>query len=133
MTTGNIILLVVLGLLLVASPILMTRRNKREQERQKQLIDSLKIGDFVLTYSGIFGKITEIVEKETGKFVVLETGEKTKNFITVSENAIYTVTNNNAKVYDANGQAKPAAEAATAPEVAEEQPTKKSKQPKTAE
>lgn len=98
-SAGNIVLLVVLALLLILYPVLMVRRNKREQEKQKQLTDSLKTGEYVLTYSGIFGKITEIIEKEVGKFLVIETGEKNKTYVTVSENAIYTVVNNNPKVY----------------------------------
>lgn len=106
MGTGNIILIVVLVLLLVLYPVLMMRKNKREQEKQQQLVNSLKAGEYVLTYSGIFGKITEVIEKEVGKFVVIETGEKKKNYITVSENAIYSVVNNNPKVYDENGEVK---------------------------
>lgn len=98
-SAGNIVLLVVLALLLILYPVLMVRRNKKEQEKQKQLTDSLKTGEYVLTYSGIFGKITEIIEKEVGKFLVIETGEKNKTYVTVSENAIYTVVNNNPKVY----------------------------------
>lgn len=104
MATENIVLLVVLALLLILYPVMMMRRNKKEQEKQKMLIESLKVGEYVLTYSGIFGKITEIVEKEIGKFVVIETGEKKKSFVTVSENAIYSVVNNNPKVYDENGE-----------------------------
>lgn len=106
MQTGNIILLVVLVLLLVLYPVLMMRKNKREQEKQKELVDSLRPGEYVLTYSGIHGKITEVVEKEIGKFVVIETGEKKKSYITVSENAVYSVVNNNPKVYDENGDVK---------------------------
>ena len=104
MSSGNIILLVVLVALLVLYPVLMMRRNKREQEKQRQLIESLKPGEYVLTYSGIFGKITEVLEKEIGKFIVIETGESKKTFITVSENAIYSVVNNNPKLYDVNGE-----------------------------
>ena len=104
MTTGNIVLLVVLVLLLILYPVMMMRRNKKEQEKQKMLIESLKVGEYVLTYSGVFGKITEVVEKEIGKFIVIETGEKKKNYVTVSENAIYSVVNNNPKLYDENGE-----------------------------
>ena len=104
MSNMNIVLIVVLVALLVLYPVLMMRRNKREQEKQRQLIESLKPGEYVLTYSGIFGKITEVLEKEVGKFLVIETGEKKKNHITVSENAIYTVVTNNPKLYDVNGE-----------------------------
>ena len=37
---------------------------------------------------------------------MFETGEKKKSYITVSENAIYSVVNNNPKVYDENGEVK---------------------------
>lgn len=131
MSSGNIILLVVLVALLVLYPVLMMRRNKREQEKQRQLIESLKPGEYVLTYSGIFGKITEVLEKEVGKFLVIETGENKKNHITVSENAIYTVVNNNPKLYDVNGEEikpeeKPEVEVVVEEEPKEEKETKKS-------
>lgn len=103
MTIGNIILLGLLVVLIIAWPILTFNRNKKEQEKQKQLISSLKKGEYVLTYSGIFGKILEIKEKEVGKFVVIETGETHKNCVTVSENAIYMIVNNNPKVFDMEG------------------------------
>ena len=138
MSSGNIILLVVLVALLVLYPVLMMKRNKREQEKQRQLIESLKPGEYVLTYSGIFGKITEVLEKEVGKFLVIETGENKKTHITVSENAIYTVVNNNPKLYDVNGEEiKPeekneveivvAKEEVEMQEEPKEEPTKKSK------
>jgi len=103
MELGNIVLIVVLGLLLIMYPVLMFRRNKREQEKQKALVDSLKVGEYVITYSGVFGKIVEIVDKEIGKFVTIETGESHKNYVTISVNAIYMQANNNPKVYDAEG------------------------------
>ena len=104
MTPGNIVLLVVFVLLLVMYPILMSRRNKAAIQKQQELIDSLKPGTYVLTYSGIFGKIVEIVEKEVERYIVIETGEKKKSFVTVSERAIQSITNNNPKVYDENGE-----------------------------
>ena len=101
---GDIILLVVLLALLILYPVLMIRRNKKEQQRQKDLVDALKVGEYVLTYSGVFGKIVEMTEKEMGKFIVIETGEKHKNYVTVSENAIYMLANNNPKIYNADGE-----------------------------
>lgn len=106
MNPASIVLMVVVLLLLVLYPILMMRRNKREQEKQKQMVESLRVGEYVLTYSGVFGKITEIIEKEVGKFLVIETGESNKNYVTVSENAIYSIVNNNPKVYDEHGEVK---------------------------
>lgn len=100
MDVGNIILIVALLALLVMYPIMMFRKNKKEQERQNTLIDSLAVGQFIITYSGVFGKIVEIKEKEFGKFVTLETGESHKNYVTISVNAVYMITNNNPKIYD---------------------------------
>lgn len=102
----SIVLFAVLIILIVLSPIFMMRRNKKEQEKQKSLISSLKKGEYVITYSGVFGKITEIIEKEVGKFIVIETGEAHKTYVTVSENAIYMVVNNNPKIYTAEGEVK---------------------------
>ena len=84
-----------------------------------------------MTYSGIFGKITEVLEKEIGKFIVIETGESKKTFITVSENAIYSVVNNNPKLYDVNGEEikpeeKPEVEVIVEEEPKEEKEAKKS-------
>ena len=103
-STGTIIMLV---LMFIAYPILISKKNKREQERQQQLINSLKKGEYILTYSGVFGKITEILEKEFGKFFVIETGEKHKSYMTVSENAVYMLTNNNPKSYNKDGEVIP--------------------------
>lgn len=105
-TTENIILFAVLLGLLILYPVLMVRRNKKEQEKQKNLINGLKKGEYVITYSGVFGKITEIIEKEVGKFIVIETGETHKTHVTLSENAIYMIVNNNPKVYTAEGDVK---------------------------
>lgn len=123
MTVGSIILLALFAVLLVAWPILTVNRNKKEHEKQMQLISSLKKGEYVLTYSGIFGKILEILEKEIGRLIVIETGEKHKNCVTVSENAIYMIVNNNPKVYDMEGnvvKTEPKAEEVKESEVVEE-------------
>lgn len=101
---GNVLLVVALLLLLVMYPIMMFKKNRREQDKQNALVDSLAVGQFVITYSGVFGKIVEIKEKEFGKFLTLETGEAHKNYVTISVNAVYTITNNNPKVYDNDGK-----------------------------
>jgi len=94
MTDQGIILIAILVALLVIYPFLMSFRNKREQQKQMSMANSLKKGDFIITYSGVYGKITEISEKEMGKFITIETGESHKNYVTVSANAVYMVTSN---------------------------------------
>lgn len=106
---GNIVMLIVLAAILLLFPIYLFVRNKKEQKKQVDLIENLKVGEYVITYSGVFGKIVEIVDKEMGRFLTIETGESHKNYVTVSANAIYMLANNNPKVYDENGnEVKPA-------------------------
>lgn len=90
----GLILIIVLIALLVIYPFLMSFRNKKEQQKQTAMANSLKKGDYIITYSGVYGKITEISEKEIGKFITIETGETHKNYVTISANAVYMVTNN---------------------------------------
>lgn len=101
---GSIVLIVALLALLVMYPVMMFKKNKREQDKQNVLVESLTVGQYVITYSGVFGKIVEIKEKEFGRFITLETGEAHKNYVTVSVNAVYTITNNNPKVLDNDGK-----------------------------
>lgn len=39
---------------------MLYRPNKQEQEKRKTLLDSLKVGDKVITIGGIYGTITKI-------------------------------------------------------------------------
>ncbi len=94
-----ILLVLVIGIFL-----LNYFRSKKNQESMKNMVDSLKVGDNVKTYSGIYGKIIEIVETTDGKVAVLETGsEKNKGIFSIDINAIYGIDEKKPVVYDANG------------------------------
>ncbi len=94
-----ILLVLVIGIFL-----LNYFRSKKNQESMKNMVDSLKVGDNVKTYSGIYGKIIEIVETTDGKVAVLETGsEKDKGIFSIDINAIYGIDEKKPVVYDANG------------------------------
>lgn len=94
-----ILLVLVIGIFL-----LNYFRSKKNQESMKNMVDSLKVGDSVKTYSGIYGKIIEIVETTDGKVAVLETGsEKNKGIFSIDINAIYGIDEKKPVVYDANG------------------------------
>ncbi len=93
-TTENIvnyILIAVVVLMLIALPIMMNQKNKRETQKIQEQTNSLKVGDKILTTSGVYGTITEIKFDDTQKLVVIETGGKTKSYMTVDAYAIYTV------------------------------------------
>lgn len=94
-----ILLVLVIGIFL-----LNYFRSKKNQESMKNMVDALKVGDNVKTYSGIYGKIIEIVETTDGKVAVLETGsEKNKGIFSIDINAIYGIDEKKPVVYDANG------------------------------
>lgn len=94
-----ILLVLVIGIFL-----LNYFRSKKNQESMKNMVDFLKVGDSVKTYSGIYGKIIEIVETTDGKVAVLETGsEKNKGIFSIDINAIYGIDEKKPVVYDANG------------------------------
>ncbi len=94
----NYVLIGVVALLLIAMPIMMNARNKRETQKVQEQTNSLKVGDKVLTTSGVYGTITELKFDDSQKVVVIETGGKTKSYMTVDAYAIYTVFKSDAEL-----------------------------------
>ena len=43
--------------------IMLWRPQKKEQQKRRDLLNSLKVGDEIITIGGIYGKITAISEK----------------------------------------------------------------------
>ena len=98
------ILPVVLLVLVVGIFILNYFRSKKNQETMQNMVENLKVGDNVKTYSGLYGKIIEIVETTDGKVAILETGsEKNKGIFSIDINAIYGIDEKKPVVYDADG------------------------------
>lgn len=92
MDASQIILIVFIVLLVIIYPILISSRNKKENERMKQQTNSLKRGDKVLTTSGIYGTIIDIHLEDDKNIVTIETGTgKNKGYISVDAYAIYNV------------------------------------------
>ena len=87
----NYILIGIVVLMLIALPIMMNQKNKRETQKIQEQTNSLKVGDKILTTSGVYGTITELKFDDAQKLVVIETGGKTKSYMTVDAYAIYTV------------------------------------------
>lgn len=97
METSQIILLVFIGLLLIAYPIMMVTRNKKDRQRMTEQTNSLKRGDKVLTTSGIYGIIVDLHLENDTKIVTIETGTgKNKGYISVDAYSVYTVINDEA-------------------------------------
>ncbi len=88
----QIVLIVLIGLLVIAYPLLMMRKNKKENQRMTEQTNSLKRGDKVLTTSGVYGKIIDIKLDGTAKQITIETGsDKYKSYMTIDAYAIYQV------------------------------------------
>jgi preprotein translocase subunit YajC len=59
-SVGFLFIILIFGLLWMV----MVRPQKRRQQEQKRLIDSLKVGDEVLTAAGIYGAVTGLLEDD---------------------------------------------------------------------
>ena len=99
---------VLLGLILVLIilyPVFMVFKNKKEKEKFDELSTGLKIGEKVLTSSGVYGEIVSIKDEKQGKIVVLKTGDDSHvGYITVDVLAIYNVFREEEMVAEENNQ-----------------------------
>lgn len=79
-------------------------RNKKFQDKTKNVLEALKPGDRVKTYSGFYGTIVEIKETTDGKVAVLETGsENNRGYMSIDMNAIYGIDEKKEVVLDMTG------------------------------
>lgn len=98
------ILPAVLLVLIVGIFIMNYFRSKTNRENMQNMVNSIKVGDKVKTYSGFYGTIVEITETTDGKVAVLETGnDKSHGYISIDMNAIYAIDNKQPIVLDENG------------------------------
>ena len=72
MDVTQIILIVFIVLLVIAYPILVSQRNKKEQQKLTEQTNSLKRGDKVLTSSGVYGTIVDLQLEGDRKIVTIE-------------------------------------------------------------
>lgn len=88
----QIVLIVFIALLVIAYPILISSRNKKENQKLQEQTNSLKRGDKVLTTSGVYGTIVDLHLEGDKKVVTIETGTGNhKSFMAVDAYAIYTI------------------------------------------
>ena len=98
------IILVVLLVVLVLMYVFSAVRNKKYRQEAAAMLDALKPGDKVKTYSGIYGTVVAIRETTDGKVVTLETGDdKHKSYTSVDASVIYCMDKKQDIVYDAQG------------------------------
>lgn len=127
----NYVLIGLVALILIAMPIMMSQKNKKDSQKIQEQTNSLKVGDKVLTTSGVYGTITELKFDDSKKIVVLETGGKTKSYMSVDAYAIYTVFKSDEEI--AREEALKAEVEKREAELAEEKKAKKSKKAESTE
>lgn len=98
------ILPAVLLVLVIGIFVLNYFRSKKSKENMQNMVNNIKVGDKVKTYSGFYGKIIEITETTDGKVAVLETGnDGNHGYVSIDMNAIYAIDEKKPVVLDANG------------------------------
>lgn len=81
---GTMTIVIYVVFLIAIMYFLMIRPQKKEQEKQKKLLDSLAIGDSVLTTSGFYGIIIDM----TADTVIVEFGNNKNCRIPMQKQAI---------------------------------------------
>lgn len=101
---GSYGLMIILVVLLIGFMVFTSIRRKKYDGQVQNLLDNLKIGDHVKTYSGFYGKIVSIRETTDGKVVLIEMGEgDKKGYIEADINAVMCLDKKEDIVYDSNG------------------------------
>lgn len=84
------IVLIILLVILIALLVLSYFRKKKYNDQVQTMQESLKKGDKVVTYSGVFGTIVDIFTEDDVKQVILKTGRKdTVGYMQVDIKALY--------------------------------------------
>jgi preprotein translocase YajC subunit len=84
------ILVVILIVLLVALFVISFLKKKKFNTELMTMRDELKVGDKVMTDSGVVGEVVEKFEEDEYKYLVLKTGKgEHTGFLTVHANAVY--------------------------------------------
>ena len=126
--TTQIVLICLIAVLLIAYPIIMFTKNKKENQKIVERTNSLKKGDKILTTSGVYGKIIDIRMEGNSKQITIETGSGNyKSYMTIDAYAIYSVISDQIPVAKDISEEKPAE---IKEEKAEEKPEEKA-QPKS--
>lgn len=118
---GEIILLIVLCVLLIAMFAMSYAKRKKYNESLSSMREELKNGDKVMTDSGIVGEVVDSYSEEEYKYFVIKSGRGNNiSYFSVHANAIYYVFGKEDKT-ESNKTAKTEAKTDAKIEVEEEQ------------
>ena len=88
----EIILVVVLTILLVALFAMSYFKRRKFNTEMSQMREDIKVGDKVMTDSGVVGEVVETYSEEEYKYFVLKSGKgDNTGYFTVHANAVYYV------------------------------------------
>ena len=91
---GEIIIVVILLVLVIALFVVSYMKKKKFNTELGQMRNELKIGDKVMTDTGVVGEVVDSYVEEEYKYFVLKTGRgQNVGYFTVHANAIYYVYN----------------------------------------
>lgn len=80
-------MILLFGLIIIT--VLGSIRNKKERTARNEMVESLKIGDEVVTYAGIYGKIVSFSHTTDGKVVLIASGDGDRvSYLQIHINAI---------------------------------------------
>ena len=103
---GTIIGLVVLLVLLVLYVGFGIVNRKKNQEQTAKMLNELKAGDKIVTYSGIYGEIVSMRETNMGRVLTIATGDKESgkvSYIEINSSVIMGVDTKEDLILDENG------------------------------
>ena len=103
---GTIIGLVVLLVLLVLYVGFGIVNRKKNQEQTAKMLNELKAGDKIVTYSGIYGEIVSMRETNMGRVLTIATGDKESgkvSYIEINSSVIMGVDTKEDLMLDENG------------------------------
>lgn len=125
---------IILIVLLIGLMIFSTIRRRKYDGQVQNLLDNLKVGDHVKTYSGFYGKIVSIRQTTDGKVVLIEMGEgNKKGYIEADINAIMGIDRKEDVVLDADGNVVLPEEQNKAPQPEKEEEQKEEERVSTAD
>mgnify|MGYP000011341671 FL=1 len=80
----GVVLIVYVVVIIALMYFLAVRPQKKQQQKQKQLMDSIEKGDYVLTTSGFYGVVIDITDDD----VIVEFGNNKNCRISMRKSAI---------------------------------------------
>lgn len=88
----------------IAYMIVMIVMRKKSEGKVAEVQNGLKVGDKVVTNSGIYGEIVSITETTVGRVAVIKSGEgKNVSYVTVHTSVIYGMDDKKEVVLDKDG------------------------------